>query len=37
MFLLEMRAVAQRMYSFRLVYYLFWHIGGGYIRLKVLF
>jgi hypothetical protein len=25
------------MYSFRLVYYLFWHIGWGYIRLKVLF
>ncbi len=25
------------MYSFRLVYYLFWHIGWGYIRLNVLF
>lgn len=25
------------MYSFRLVYYLFWHIGWGHIRLKVLF
>ena len=25
------------MYSFRLVYYLFWHIGWGYIRLKLLF
>lgn len=25
------------MYFFRLVYYLFWHIGWGYIRLKVLF
>jgi len=25
------------MYSFRLVYYLFWHIGWGYIRLRVLF
>ncbi len=25
------------MYSFRLVYYLFWHIGWGYVRLKVLF
>jgi hypothetical protein len=25
------------MYSLRLVYYLFWHIGWGYIRLRVLF
>ena len=25
------------MYSFRLVYYLFWHIGWGYIRLRLLF
>lgn len=25
------------MYSFRLVYYLFWHIGWGYVRLGVLF
>ncbi len=25
------------MYAFRLVYYLFWHIGWGYLRLKVLF
>jgi len=25
------------MYSFRLVYYLFWHIGWGYLRLKILF
>ncbi len=25
------------MYSFRLVYYLLWHIGWGYIRLNVLF
>lgn len=25
------------MYSFRLVYYLFWHIGWGSVRLKVLF
>ena len=25
------------MYAFRLVYYLFWHIGWGYFRLKVLF
>jgi hypothetical protein len=25
------------MYSFRLVYYLVWHIGWGYVRLKVLF
>jgi hypothetical protein len=25
------------MYSFRLVYYLFWHIGWEYVRLKVLF
>jgi hypothetical protein len=25
------------MYSFRLVYYLFWHIGWGYIRLQLLF
>lgn len=25
------------MYLFRLVYYLFWHIGWGYLRLKVLF
>ncbi len=25
------------MYLFRLVYYLFWHIGWGYIRLEVLF
>ena len=25
------------MYLFRLVYYLFWHIGWGHIRLKVLF
>jgi hypothetical protein len=25
------------MYSFRLVYYLFWHIGWGYLRLRLLF
>jgi len=25
------------MYSFRLVYYLFWHIGWGYVRLRLLF
>jgi len=25
------------MYSFRLVYYLFWHIGWGFIRLRLLF
>ena len=25
------------MYSFRLAYYLFWHIGWGYLRLKILF
>jgi hypothetical protein len=25
------------MYSFRLVYYLFWHIGWGYMRLRLLF
>jgi hypothetical protein len=25
------------MYSFRLVYYMFWHIGWGYLRLKLLF
>ncbi len=25
------------MYSFRLVYYLFWHIGWGYLRLELLF
>jgi hypothetical protein len=25
------------MYSFRLVYYLFWHIGWGYARLRLLF
>lgn len=25
------------MYSFRLVYYLFWHIGWGFFRLRVLF
>jgi hypothetical protein len=25
------------MYAFRLVYYLFWHIGWGYLRLRVLF
>lgn len=25
------------MYVFRLVYYLFWHIGWGYIRLEILF
>jgi hypothetical protein len=25
------------MYSFRLVYYLFWHIGWGYFRLELLF
>ena len=25
------------MYSIRLVYYLFWHIGWGYFRLKILF
>lgn len=25
------------MYSFRLVYYMFWHIGWGYIRLRLLF
>jgi hypothetical protein len=25
------------MYVFRLVYYLFWHIGWGYVRLQVLF
>jgi hypothetical protein len=25
------------MYSFRLVYYIFWHIGWGYVRLKLLF
>ncbi len=25
------------MYSFRLVYYMFWHVGWGYIRLKLLF
>ena len=25
------------MYAFRLVYYMFWHIGWGYFRLKVLF
>jgi hypothetical protein len=25
------------MYSFRLVYYLFWHIGWGYTRLRLLF
>jgi hypothetical protein len=25
------------MYAFRLVYYLFWHIGWGYARLKLLF
>jgi hypothetical protein len=25
------------MYAFRLVYYLFWHIGWGYFRLQVLF
>ena len=25
------------MYSFRLVYYLFWHIGWGYVRLSLLF
>lgn len=25
------------MYAFRLVYYLFWHIGRGYARLKILF
>ena len=25
------------MYVFRLVYYLFWHIGWGYVRLRVLF
>jgi hypothetical protein len=25
------------MYAFRLVYYLFWHIGWGYVRLNVLF
>jgi hypothetical protein len=25
------------MYFFRLVYYLFWHIGWGYLRLRVLF
>ena len=25
------------MYSFRLVYYMFWHIGWGYLRLRLLF
>lgn len=25
------------MYTFRLVYYLFWHIGWGYLRLRLLF
>jgi len=25
------------MYAFRLVYYLFWHIGWGYLRLEILF
>ena len=25
------------MYAFRLVYYLFWHIGWGYLRLRLLF
>jgi hypothetical protein len=25
------------MYSFRLVYYMFWHIGWGYVRLRLLF
>ena len=25
------------MYTFRLVYYLFWHIGWGFVRLKLLF
>jgi hypothetical protein len=25
------------MYTFRLVYYMFWHIGWGYLRLRLLF
>jgi len=25
------------MYSFRLVYYMFWHVGWGYVRLRLLF